>query len=229
MIKLNISSLYLLLFIINTCSTANGQPIINHRVYDCGWYIKNFEHLSDDYYHSEVFAGCKNQETIASIGAGNGQREVTISAFVDSINWYLQDIDTTCLNRNNFNKVIAYFEKLKKAPITGSFRLVAGGEKKTNLPSHTFDRVILMNVYHELLYPDSIMQDIRWILKPGGAVVIQGFVARVKGQLHPQCGRPLIWEPEFLATMRRDGYILINKSLVNAKFLNTCYTFRLEQ
>ncbi len=164
----------------------------HHPPYNCGYYVKNFKKLESDYYLSDSMVGCKSHETIASIGAGNGQRELTISTFVDSINWYLEDIDSSCLDGENFNHIRDYFQQLKKSPISGTFRIVIGQEKKTGLPQATFDRVILLNVYHELKYPDAILTEIHGILKPGGILVIQGIVAKEKGQLHPQCGMPLI-------------------------------------
>jgi hypothetical protein len=38
------------------------------------------------------------------VGASNGAIEAQISVFIDSINWTIQDIDSSCLNRKNLDK-----------------------------------------------------------------------------------------------------------------------------
>lgn len=206
--------------------TVSAQHKTNHKKYDCGFYIKNFKALQNDYYSYREPLACKKHETIASIGAGNGQFEAEISVFTDSIDWYLEDIDSNCLNRQNFNRILKYFRRLKKGPINGTFHLVAGEENDPHLPENHFDRVLMINVYHELENPSPLMHKIRKILKPRGVLVISEVMARKKGELHANCGKPRLEERYFLGMMRVYGYKLLEEKLVEPQSRLKMFFFR---
>jgi hypothetical protein len=84
------------------------------KPYAYGWVPKKYEEVSKHYSDYAHWYNCQPGETIASIGAGNGNSEVTISCFVSGIQWCLEEIDTSRLYQ--FDDVLAYFEKLKGSP-----------------------------------------------------------------------------------------------------------------
>ena len=112
---------------------AFAQKSKVERPYTCGFYVKNFEELKRAYEATKFF-DIQPHEKVASIGAANGNREVITAAFIDSVDWTIQDIDTLCLNATEFQKVLAYNEKINGKPIIGQFRVVIGEETRTNLP-----------------------------------------------------------------------------------------------
>ncbi len=205
---------------------AFSQPAARHKPYQGGFYVKNYKAARTEFLTYLAPMGCKAHETIASVGAGNGYKEVVVSLFTDSINWYLQDIDTSLLNPENFGRVYTYFNRMRRKNISGNFHLVIGGLKTTKLPSDTFDRVLMVNVYHELKYKNDIMEDVSRIMKAGGMLVIMEVMARQKGDRHTDCGLPKTWEPDFFSEMNELHYTLVKKDVVEPMSLFTAYTFK---
>lgn len=112
-------------------------------------------------------------DSIADIGGASGWIEGAFSVLVDSVNFYVEDIDTNYLNKAELNKVVAYYNKIRERPQTNTFNYVIGTEKKTNLPDSTFDKVIFNNTYHEILYSWDIIDDANRKIKPNGKIMIR--------------------------------------------------------
>ncbi|MEQ8531911.1 MAG: methyltransferase domain-containing protein [Imperialibacter sp.] len=174
----------------------------------------------DSYYS---LAACQPGETIASIGAGNGSKEIAISCFVEGITWHLQEIDS--LRLHQFSQVLAHHEQVMGAPVKADFNLVLGTEESTGLPQGVFDRVLLFNVYHELASPDGMMKEIRQLLNTDGVLVIMERMGATPGELHGDCDRPKLMEPAFLQAMAAYGYTLQGKQLGEAMSNLMFYTF----
>jgi SAM-dependent methyltransferase len=193
--------------------------------YKCGFVIKSFRKLQEDYQTYAVPLGCSKYEVIADIGTMNGRIPVMISVFIDSITWYLQDIDRACLNRTEFDHVMAYHTKLKKGAITGEFELVIGQIDKTNLPDSLFDRVLMVNVYHELELREPILTDIKRLLKADGKLVIMEKMGLQRNEIHGDCKLPKLFEPDFISEMNDFGYLLEKKFIGEQVSNLTFYTF----
>ena len=125
-------------------SQERGQP------FKCGYGVKNKADLTR--YFNDVYSNIevKKDDYVASVGSSSGYVEALISLFVDSVNWTLQDIDTSCLNHSEVKKVISYYEEILPKKINSNFEIIIGTELQTNLPRGKFDKVILLNVFHEL-------------------------------------------------------------------------------
>lgn len=190
-----------LLTILFACGSAKKYKGKN-KPYEYGRVPKNYKFVLNEYESYHKFIGCKQGETIASIGAGNGMKEVQVSCFVDGITWYLEEIDSTRIYE--FDKVLTYHEGLKGSPLNGEFNLVLGTETSTTLPKGIFDRIILINVFHEIASREPIMLEILELLKPSGELVIMERMAKEPNQFHGDCKHPKLFEPEFLVEM--DGY-----------------------
>ena len=152
--------------IINICFAQNNKP------YKCGWIDKDTAQLNKTYNSNLKYWDVQKGETVASVGAQNGNLEVRLSLFIDSINWTLQDIDSYCLNQQEFEKVLNYYEKIGGKKINSQFKLLLGSTTNTNLLSNTYDRILLINVYHELTKKQEILTQINTALKPQGSLVI---------------------------------------------------------
>lgn len=190
------------LFLFN-CSALKNKKKAN-RPYAYGWVPKKYEEIKKHYDNYSFRYNCQPGETIASIGAGNGKFEVTISCFVPGINWYLQEIDSSRLNQ--FDDVLAHFEKIKGSAINANFNLVLGTTTTTNLESGIFDRILLINVFHEINDRKPIMEEVIQLLKPDGKLVIMERMGDKQGMVHGDCKFPKLYEPDLLEEMNTYGF-----------------------
>ncbi|MCW3084004.1 MAG: Methyltransferase type 11 [Bacteroidetes bacterium] len=130
----------------------------------------------------------KKGDEVADIGAASGWVEGAFSVLVDSVHFYLEDIDTNFLSETQLNKVITYYNKVRESPQTNTFKFVIGTEKKTNLPDSTFDKVIFNNTFHEIYEVYDMIEDARTKMKPEGKLMIrEAFSNDYKTIWHPDC------------------------------------------
>jgi ubiquinone/menaquinone biosynthesis C-methylase UbiE len=212
----------LILWSVFNISNFAQKPL---KPFKCGYPTKDTTELKRFYKSNLSLIEVKNGERIASVGAMNGYQEVQIAIMRDSIDWTLQDIDTNCLNQTEFNKVFNYYEKMKGSPIIGKFSLLVGDETKTNLSENSYDRVLLINVYHELTDKTAILNDIHRALKKNGRLVIMEAVAKKKGQKRRDCHHIRPWEPDFLKELEALHFKFIDRKRQNEKALLSFYTF----
>jgi SAM-dependent methyltransferase len=196
------------------------------KPYAYGWVPKKYEEVSKHYSDYAHWYNCKSGETIASIGAGNRKFEVAISCFMPDINWYLQEIDT--LRLYQFDDVLAHFEKLKQSPIDATFHLVVGTESETNLPQSTFDRILMINVVHEINEREQVMKETGKLLKPQGKLVIMERMGDKAGQVHGDCKFPKLLEKDLLHEMNAYGFQLVNKQIGEKMSHLVIYTFTVD-
>ena len=196
--------------------------------FKCGYGVKSKVDLNR--YFSNIYSNIEvnRNEFVASVGSSSGYVEVLISLFVDSVNWTLQDIDTSCLNRNELKKVISYYEEILPKKVNSNFEIIIGTTLQTNLPRGKFDKVILLNVFHELTDRISIMNDIKGSLNKNGQIVIMERMAKKTGQRHGDCGHFKLVEKDFLFEMSRYGFNCVKKCLPDNKSNLTFYTFNVD-
>lgn len=128
------------------------------------------------------------KEVVAEVGAASGWIMGVLSVSLDSVTFYIQDIDTVLLNAYQFKKMVEHFSKVRNSEQTNQFHYVLGTEKKTNLPNNTFDKVVLNNTFHEITHFDSVIVDIGKKLKPGGKLIIyESFSNEFKTIRHGGC------------------------------------------
>jgi hypothetical protein len=73
--------------LIFSCKSVN-------KPYNYKRFPENYSEIQRDYEGYYYLCDCQSGEVIASIGAGNGMKEIWISCFVEGIDWYLQEIDS---------------------------------------------------------------------------------------------------------------------------------------
>lgn len=215
--KLKICLLIFCIALIFSCKSVN-------KPYNYKQFPDNFSEIQRDYENYYHLSGCQSGETIASIGAGNGIKEIQISCFVKGIKWYLQEIDS--LRLYQFGKVLAYHEQLTESSIKADFRLVLGTEISTGLPHLIFDRVLMFNVFHEIQSSEAIMMEIHHLLNEDGVLVIMERMAKTEGEVHGDCGYLKLMEQGFLQKMNDYGYTLNGKQLGEKMSNLMFYTFK---
>lgn len=130
----------------------------------------------------------KNGDVVAEVGAASGWIVGMMSVFLDSVTFYIQDIDTNYLNPDQMNKMVAYYSSLRDLPQTNKFVCVIGTEDNTNLPDTTFDKIIFHNSFHEITNRMNIFVDVSHKLKKKGKMIIyDDFSNDYYTVIHPGC------------------------------------------
>lgn len=218
-IILDIRKRILVILIISSFSLTSHAQTLNSK---CGFYSKDSVSFKKNYLDYYRHLGVKEGEQVASVGASGGSVELIIASYVKSVKWMLQDIDTTCLNLRVFNQFKKHDEELLQRNIEGDFDFLIGTQKATNLPRMQYDRILLVNVYHELTQPEAIMKDLFGALKPNGVVAIQERMATKRGQKHRDCGHRKLFEMDFIQKMNEYGFIL-EKKIIAEELSQLCY------
>jgi len=155
----------------------------------------------------------KFKERIASVGAGGGSKEILYSMMADSLVFYLQDIDSTCLTESNLRLTTSQIYSVSGQTCSAKFVSVIGTEEDTKLPDG-LDKVIMENTLHELTYPEKTLSDIRKSLKKSGFLYVEDFIARKSGQRHRGCKKVLYTEEELVILLDKVGFQLVESSYV---------------
>jgi len=104
-----------------------------------------------------------NNSVVADIGAGTGYYTFRIAKKVPDGKVYAVEIQDYAIRHLRARSI-----KLKQ----GNVIVVKGGEQSPNLPDNSIDLSIMVDVYHELLYPHEMLQAIRRALKPNGKLLL---------------------------------------------------------
>lgn len=100
---------------------------------------------------------------VADIGAGSGYYSFRIAKKIPQGKVFAVEV------QDEFIKLLS---GRKKEQNTTNLEIVKGSEKSPNLPENSIDMAIMVDVYHELLYPQEMLQGIRKSLKPGGKLLL---------------------------------------------------------
>ena len=179
---------YLLASLILFTNQLVGQPIKNPCLYQSLTRTSTREALLA---HYQSLYDLQPRQTIASVGAGGGNKEILYSMLAYSLVFYLQDIDTTCLSKSVLPITIQQHYAATGQVCDDTFISVLGTETDTKLPKRFFDKVLIENTLHELTKPAEILQSIRNSLKPEGFLFVEDFIAHKPGQRHRGCGKVL--------------------------------------
>ena len=105
----------------------------------------------------------KPEDTIADIGAGSGYHVFRMAPLAKNGLVYAVDIQVEML------KAIQKTKKLKKV---ANVETVLGNEKSINLPKHSVDKILMVDVYHEFNFPAEMIASIKKALKPNGRLFL---------------------------------------------------------
>ena len=120
--------------------------------------------------------------------------------------FYLEDIDTSFFNQRQVGFAWHYYDSLRGRPMTSTYTMVTGTEESTRLPENTFDKIIIINSFHEFSRVDEMLADIKTKLKPGGILYIDETVPKKPGQLHGICKKPMLTPEEIISILSKNGY-----------------------
>jgi predicted methyltransferase len=168
-------------------------------------------------------------QTVASIGAQCCNWEAVFAAAIDSLSFYLEDIDTAYFNEQQAGFAWNYYATLRQKPISSSYKLILGDEQKTSLPESLFDKILIINSFHEFTYQEEMLADIAHKLKPGGILYIDEALARKSGELHSVCHKRIYLDKELIDILKQNGYEYVDGIVMNyrkSKPVRKIFAFR---
>lgn len=105
----------------------------------------------------------ENNSVVADIGAGTGYYTFKVCYKVPQGRVYAVEIQDDAVN----------FLKNKAGQLdTKNVTVVKGKEDSPELPENSLDLAMMVDVYHELLYPHEMLQSIKKSLKPHGKLLL---------------------------------------------------------
>ena len=177
---------------------------------NCGAFYSSIEHLRRIKQPELDFYDFKAGQTIASIGAQCCHWEAAYAATTDSVTFYLEDIDTAKFKQSYAEFAWNYYGKLRGKPMTSNFKMVLGDERSTRLPENSFDKILIINSFHEFSLVPEMLADIKTKLKPGGILYIDEALPKRQGQLHGVCNLPMLNSEEMIAVFAKNGFEYVN-------------------
>jgi ubiquinone/menaquinone biosynthesis C-methylase UbiE len=105
----------------------------------------------------------QSTDIIADIGAGSGYHVFKMAQIAPKGAVYAVDIQPEMLQAILFNE---QYEKYK------NIELIQGDEKNVNLPENTFDKILMVDVYHEFNFPKEMTLSVKKALKENGKIYL---------------------------------------------------------
>jgi ubiquinone/menaquinone biosynthesis C-methylase UbiE len=100
---------------------------------------------------------------VADIGAGTGYYTFRIAEKVPDGKVYAVEIQEAA---------VQYLKERAQQLNVDNVEAIQGGEQSPNLPENALDLVIMVDVYHELLYPQEMLKAIKRSLKSNGKLLL---------------------------------------------------------
>ncbi len=104
-----------------------------------------------------------SNSVVADIGAGSGYYTFRIAPKVTEGKVYAVEIQ---------DEAIKYLQDRTKELDFSNVIPIMGGEQTPNLPANSIDLVIMVDVYHELEYPQEMLTAIKESLMPDGKILL---------------------------------------------------------
>jgi FkbM family methyltransferase len=101
--------------------------------------------------------------SVADIGAGSGYHAVRMAKMVGDGKIYAVDVEP---------KMIDYLNKRINDEGYQNIKTILGKEQSVELPAGSIDIMIMVDVYHELSFPNEIARSMLDALKPGGKLFL---------------------------------------------------------
>jgi ubiquinone/menaquinone biosynthesis C-methylase UbiE len=198
---------FLLFFLILINAKAQS---LKHFTNHCGLYYRSTHDLNQQLTDQAKFYDWQPHQTIASVGAQCANWEAAFSVLADSLTFYLEDIDSSSLNESQARFAWNYYSALTGRPLNCQYKIVIGDEQKTNLPEQFFDKILVINSFHEFSHPAAMLADLGQKLKPGGTLYIDEPLAKKSGELHVGCHKRIYTNTELIFLLQENGFTYAN-------------------
>ena len=142
---------------------------------------------------------------VADIGAGSGYYTFRIADRVPLGKVYAVEIQ---------DAAVKYLKERSRSLNTGHVEAIKGADQSLNLPEGVLDLAFMVDVYHELLYPQEMLQAIKKSLKEDGKLLLIEY----RGE-DPQLGIKKLHKmtvEQIKKELRANGFRLVE----NGQFMN---------
>lgn len=185
------------------------------KPYKCGA-VLSYKQIKKSFTPLVALLELKPGMVYADVGAAGGAYDVMISTLTKDVTYYVQDIDTACLNQTQLDKILTYYSAQSQQNLRqkNKFVIKEGAYKYTNLPNNTFDVIYTNATFHAFSYKTEMMTDIYKKLKPGGYLFIRDGLAKTeKAEYCPdeKCANKLVKEADLLSIVTSSGFRLVKK------------------
>ncbi len=175
---------------------------------------------------------CAPGEHIADIGASGAHLPGWLSLFCRDVDITLEDIDTLCLRQRQVASVMNYYAGLSgRQPEDITTHIVIGNDSSTTLPSTTFQKIFLINTYHEITKPAAMAAELARITAPGGTLYVMEVTSSTVSVRRKDCPHNVSVESELLARFTGAGFrhlktrVASREKLRGVKVQVACYHF----
>ena len=189
--------------------STHAQKLETFKNY-CGGFYKSMDDLLKMQQKEIGFYDFRSGQTIASIGAQCCHWEAAYAATTDSVTFYLEDIDSSKFKKRQVEFAWNYYSTLRGRPMTSDYEMIIGTERSTSLPENVFDKILIINSFHEFTFKTEMLADIKRKLKPGGILYIDEALPKRTGQLHGICNLPMLTNEETIAIFEKNGFEYVN-------------------
>lgn len=142
-------------------------------------------------------------DTVADIGSFQGYFPALYSVFSDSVVIHLNDIFSDGFVY--FDSIVTECERIGGKKLSNEFALFLGTEFSTNLPSQQYNKVIARDAIHHFSHPDSMLVDLKRIMKPNARLIVYEPLKHPKIDEKNLC-KGVMTKKEFLQLMKRNGF-----------------------
>ena len=156
------------------------------------------------------FLDLSTNDKIADIGTGAGFSLVPIAGSNPNISFIVEDIDSSTLNRK---KLLAQIKRFGNKADIKQFSIVYGTTTSTNLPTASFNKVLMFDVVHEMSERQTMLNDIKRILQKGGSLFIEEILVHKPQKKDRICNYPFFTEIAFKQLMTDNNFILIKEKI----------------
>jgi len=156
------------------------------------------------------FLDLSSKDVMADIGTGSGYSLIPIANNCPDCRFTVEDIDSTTCNRKALSKKI---DKTVNKTSIDNFEFHYGAEKSTNLPSATYNKVLIFDVIHELTYKTEMLADIKRILKPNGSIFIEEILVHNPVKKDKVCNYPFLTEPVFKQLLQDNNLAIAREEI----------------
>lgn len=199
--------LFILSLIFISCSSQKNQP------YACGPVLKQ-KNIESAFVPLIEILGLEKGDVFADVGASSGVYDIVMATLTEDVTYYIQDIDTDCLNPEELDKIIQYYSEQSGQALAekNHFHITIGEFTQTNLPDNTFDVIYTNGTVHVFSDKEKMMKDIYTKLKPNAYLFIRDDIVK-EGEIKfcPEDGEQLVNENELLQLLNDADFTLVEK------------------
>ena len=140
------------------------------------------------------FLALSPADVIADIGTGTGYSLIPIANHCPGCKFIVEDIDSSSCNTKSLTKQI---NNTGKQTSIENFEFHYGTEKATNLPSETFNKVLIFDVIHEMTFKNEMLKDIKRLLQKNSSIFIEEILVHKPVKKDRVCNYPFLTEAAF--------------------------------